>query len=367
MTQEFYTISDAAKMVQVEAHVLRYWEEELKLPITRNEMGYRAYSREDIEQLKRIKKWKEQGLQLKAIRLMLSEDGIKLSVPQEVIKEALALKENREEKAKNIAGRETADETCILSQKHRKDFAGAGENNRAKDEKSETEEEVKQGQERGGEHDKGEKDTYSLSRVEETGMQEKNYRLQLMLHNLVSEAVRENNRELKEDIREVVLKELDFQFRQQEELAEEREERRLQKEEEHYRKLDELLRQKRNVEGRRERKEREAREKRERQEKEEAQRRERAEKIKQEKKEKAEQEKKEREEKAAREKRERQEKAERERIEKMEREEQEKRRKQEKAEMKEKERASRMGGFLFGKRKASRMEETKNMQTEQAQ
>ena len=366
MTQEFYTISDAAKMVQVEAHVLRYWEEELKLPITRNEMGYRAYSREDIEQLKRIKKWKEQGLQLKAIRLMLSEDGIKLSVPQEVIKEALALKENREEKVKDIAGRETADETCVLSQKQRKDFAGAGENNRAKDEKSETEEEVKQGQERGGEHDKGEKDTYSLSRVEETGMQEKTYRLQLMLHNLVSEAVRENNRELKEDIREVVLKELDFQFRQQEE-AEEREERRLQKEEEHYRKLDELLRQKRNVEGRRERKEREARERRERQEKEEAQRRERAEKIKQEKKEKAEQEKKEREEKAAREKRERQEKAERERIEKMEREEQEKRRKQEKAEMKEKERASRMGGFLFGKRKASRMEETKNMQTEQAQ
>ena len=27
-----YMISDAAKMVDVEAHVLRYWEEELELP-----------------------------------------------------------------------------------------------------------------------------------------------------------------------------------------------------------------------------------------------------------------------------------------------------------------------------------------------
>ena len=36
-----YLISDAAKQVQVETHVLRYWEEELKLPIKRNEQGHR--------------------------------------------------------------------------------------------------------------------------------------------------------------------------------------------------------------------------------------------------------------------------------------------------------------------------------------
>ena len=34
-------ISDAAKMVDVESHVLRYWEEELKIDIPRNEMGHR--------------------------------------------------------------------------------------------------------------------------------------------------------------------------------------------------------------------------------------------------------------------------------------------------------------------------------------
>ena len=32
-------ISDAARELDVEAHVLRYWEEELELPIPRNEMG----------------------------------------------------------------------------------------------------------------------------------------------------------------------------------------------------------------------------------------------------------------------------------------------------------------------------------------
>ena len=34
-------ISDAAKEVQVESHVLRYWEVELGLKIQRNEWGHR--------------------------------------------------------------------------------------------------------------------------------------------------------------------------------------------------------------------------------------------------------------------------------------------------------------------------------------
>ena len=33
MSEVRYMISDAAKLVDVEAHVLRYWEEELELPI----------------------------------------------------------------------------------------------------------------------------------------------------------------------------------------------------------------------------------------------------------------------------------------------------------------------------------------------
>ena len=66
-----YMISDAADMVHVESHVLRYWEEELSLAIPRNEMGHRYYTRENIKEFQKIKELKEQGYQLKAIRMIL--------------------------------------------------------------------------------------------------------------------------------------------------------------------------------------------------------------------------------------------------------------------------------------------------------
>ena len=74
--EKTYLISDAAKQVTVEAHVLRYWEEELALPIKRNELGHRYYTEEDISRFKEIRDLKERGLQLKAIRSLLTRaDG----------------------------------------------------------------------------------------------------------------------------------------------------------------------------------------------------------------------------------------------------------------------------------------------------
>lgn len=69
--KKIYLISDASKKVEVESHVLRYWEDELKLPVKRNELGHRYYTEEDIMEFQEIKKLKEQGLQLKAIRMIL--------------------------------------------------------------------------------------------------------------------------------------------------------------------------------------------------------------------------------------------------------------------------------------------------------
>ena len=46
-----YMISDAAGLVNVESHVLRYWEEELELDIPRNELGHRYYTQENIREL----------------------------------------------------------------------------------------------------------------------------------------------------------------------------------------------------------------------------------------------------------------------------------------------------------------------------
>lgn len=66
-----YMISDAASLVNVESHVLRYWEEELELDIPRNEMGHRYYTKENIEQFLKIKELKEKGYQLKAIKMLV--------------------------------------------------------------------------------------------------------------------------------------------------------------------------------------------------------------------------------------------------------------------------------------------------------
>lgn len=73
MSEKRYIISDASKRVEVEAHVLRYWEDELGLEIPRNEMGHRYYTDKNIQLLKTIKYLKEQGFQLKAIKLVLPE------------------------------------------------------------------------------------------------------------------------------------------------------------------------------------------------------------------------------------------------------------------------------------------------------
>ncbi|QUH29194.1 MerR family transcriptional regulator [Vallitalea guaymasensis] len=71
MVEVRYIISDASKQLDVEPHVLRYWEEELELNIPRNELGHRYFRAEDLNILKSVKKLKEQGLQLKAIKMML--------------------------------------------------------------------------------------------------------------------------------------------------------------------------------------------------------------------------------------------------------------------------------------------------------
>lgn len=72
MEETQITISEAGKLVGVEPHVLRYWEEELRLDIPRNGKGHRCYSQLHIQLLKKIRELKEKGYQLKAIELVLN-------------------------------------------------------------------------------------------------------------------------------------------------------------------------------------------------------------------------------------------------------------------------------------------------------
>lgn len=74
MDEKRYIISEAAERTGIEAHVLRYWEDELDLDIPRNEMGHRYYTESQIQLFKQIKELKESGFQLKAVKAVLDGD-----------------------------------------------------------------------------------------------------------------------------------------------------------------------------------------------------------------------------------------------------------------------------------------------------
>ena len=76
MEEKIYSVSEAVRLVGVESHVLRYWEEELKIPIRRSSQGHRLYSERDIELFGKVSEWRQKGLQLKAIRLLLNKEDV---------------------------------------------------------------------------------------------------------------------------------------------------------------------------------------------------------------------------------------------------------------------------------------------------
>jgi DNA-binding transcriptional MerR regulator len=206
-----YYITEAAKLVCVEPHVLRYWEDELKLPIRRNEMGHRCYTGQDIKQLQEIKALKEQGLQLKAIRMILPKDG-----------------EGEEQSVMTKA------QKYIVTMSKDKHITLETKLDTAEEQKSEIVQAVPEikmtteiAEKTGG------------VAAEEDEKTQKAARLQFLLQNMITQAVKTANQELCTDVKESILKELDYRFRMQEE----RDEEHRKQEEEHYRKIDEMLRQ----------------------------------------------------------------------------------------------------------------------------
>lgn len=195
--EKTYLISDAAKQVQVETHVLRYWEEELGLPIKRNKLGHRYYTSSDVEFFKEVKRMKDTGLQLKAIRMYM-KDG-------QIIPDSISVKETGIADNTPIPA-ESSLETTLPAQIHT--------------------------------------GTTEIVKSEEESKEEKSLRLQYLLKQFIKEAVQDSNQELYTQMRDTILKELDYQFRTQEEREEKREENRVEREEKHFRQLDELLRKK---------------------------------------------------------------------------------------------------------------------------
>lgn len=193
MEKQIYLITDAAKQVKVENHVLRYWEEELGLEIHRNEMGHRYYSEEDIERFIKIKELKDQGIQLKAIRTMIQN----------------------KKQGENV-NRICEQPFNIVR------FSTINQNSH------------------------GDRNSCEIAPVirENTITEEKVLRLQELLRQLIGDTVKENTREIYEEVKDSILKEIDYQFRTQEEKEEKREEERIKREEEHYKNIDAILREK---------------------------------------------------------------------------------------------------------------------------
>lgn len=197
MSEKRYIISDASKQVDVEAHVLRYWEEELALEIPRNEMGHRYYTEENIKLLKNIKVLKDQGFQLKAIKMVLPE---LINSGESNLDYMLGLKEElnnkvleEEAKASKEAERKDAEKLPVCTEQR---------------------EEIP-----------------SPVSVSEDKLQQ----FQVIMTNIISRALVENNpqlgQEISEKVSDNVLKEMDYLMRMQDE-----------KEEQRYKKLDETIR-----------------------------------------------------------------------------------------------------------------------------
>lgn len=171
-----YKISEMTKLINVEAHVLRYWEEELQLPIKRNDLGHRYYTEEDRELFLRVKQLKEKGIQLKGIRNMLDvsqeENILEANLPQVTPKATLSFTDNKEEKS---------------------------------------------------------------------------FRLQMLLKGLIQEAVEESNEKLAEDIKECLVKELDYQFRVASEEEEQHRKAYMKQQEEYFQRLDEMIQGSRHI------------------------------------------------------------------------------------------------------------------------
>lgn len=190
MSQEYYLIKEAATKIGVESHVLRYWEEELKMDIHRNAMGHRYYTEKDIEILSKVKDLKEHGYQLKAVRDYL-------------------------EKRKDEIGNATSEkETAEENGNESKLKDGKNGNDKTTEPKAEI---------------------VAINRSPMVSNEEKMQQFQHIMNKVLAEAIRENNdligKTAGEHAADVMVTKLSGMTKEQEERAEER-----------FRKLDETLR-----------------------------------------------------------------------------------------------------------------------------
>lgn len=228
MNETRHLISDTSRQLNVEPHVLRYWEEELDLKINRNEMGHRLYTADDIRVLQNIQAMKEQGFQLKAIKLVLAE---MYSNPEFNWKALLDQREVMNQAAEQIQDvHNSSEETANSSKVVAMDQARANHNqNRGTNlpvKEAETEVQPLA-------------NTQNQPPVDTTSAEFKMEQFQEIMTKIIGKALEANNRsltgaisnEVSDKVSDRVIKQMDYVMREKEE-----------KEEERFRKLDEAIR-----------------------------------------------------------------------------------------------------------------------------
>lgn len=186
-------IKDAAKRLGIEAHVLRYWEDELGLEIKRNKMGHRYYDEKDLRLFSEIMKLKDEGLSLKDIRMGID--------------------------------------------KARKEYNAGNENDGNTDKELKFNIELEDIKKREPSCEIGDLDSYEACSSEELKVVDfKTAQLQMLMNKVVANALRENKgiitNSIRTEITENVIKQMDIVLKEKEEREEER-----------FRRFDDCLRQ----------------------------------------------------------------------------------------------------------------------------
>ena len=267
MSETRYIISDAAKMIDVEPHVLRYWEEELGMEIPRNEMGHRYYTDKEVRLFTMVRDLKDKGFQLKAIKMILSaidseENSNKIISLDEIRKKYenaqkqenedtpknnsanpdIQLKDNGQSKinsgtAKNVSTMEFSQNTASkTSDGNQSKLTERGEMIQSKSQ-SDTAQQTVVGEDQENHEETGLLASRMSGDVSvPLTSEEKMAHFKYMMDSIVMQALKKNNqtleKQISDQISERLISEMDMLLKLQEEREEER-----------YRNIDEMIRQ----------------------------------------------------------------------------------------------------------------------------
>ena len=95
----YYRIGEAAKLLKIEKHVIRYWEKEFEIDTHRSSSGQRLYRRVEIETLHKIKSLiYDEGYTIQGAKKFLSpQPQIQANEPESQIKQNTVYRESLKE------------------------------------------------------------------------------------------------------------------------------------------------------------------------------------------------------------------------------------------------------------------------------